>query len=50
MLTNCVNCGAPLEGLKCEYCGTIHENTDVEVLYYDNKIIDVVSENGIKQD
>ena len=21
-MTNCVNCGAPLEGLKCEYCGT----------------------------
>ena len=22
MLTNCVNCGAPLHGNKCEYCGT----------------------------
>lgn len=21
-MTNCVNCGAPLKGLKCEYCGT----------------------------
>ena len=20
--TNCVNCGAPLHGGKCEYCGT----------------------------
>lgn len=22
MLTNCINCGAPLHGCKCEYCGT----------------------------
>lgn len=22
MLTNCVNCGAPLAGGKCQYCGT----------------------------
>lgn len=21
-LTNCKNCGAPLTGTKCEYCGT----------------------------
>lgn len=22
----CINCGAPLKGLKCEYCGTEYEN------------------------
>ncbi len=22
MPTNCVNCGAPLTGSKCQYCGT----------------------------
>lgn len=22
MRTNCVNCGAPLTGSKCQYCGT----------------------------
>lgn len=22
MTTNCINCGAPLTGNKCEYCGT----------------------------
>lgn len=21
-MTNCINCGAPLHGNKCEYCGT----------------------------
>lgn len=21
-MTNCPNCGAPLNGIKCEYCGT----------------------------
>lgn len=21
-MTNCKNCGAPLHGTKCEYCGT----------------------------
>ena len=21
-ITNCPNCGAPLHGMKCEYCGT----------------------------
>lgn len=22
-MTNCPNCGAPITGAKCEYCGTI---------------------------
>ena len=22
--TNCPNCGAPITGPKCEYCGTVH--------------------------
>lgn len=22
MITNCINCGAPLQSKKCEYCGT----------------------------
>lgn len=25
-MTNCVNCGAPLHGNKCEYCGTEYGN------------------------
>ena len=25
-LMNCVNCGAPLQGTKCHYCGTEYNN------------------------
>lgn len=25
-MTNCINCGAPLHGNKCEYCGTEYGN------------------------
>lgn len=24
-MTNCLNCGAPITGSVCEYCGTRHE-------------------------
>ena len=24
-MTNCPNCGAPIKGHKCEYCGTIFD-------------------------
>lgn len=23
LITNCPNCGAPVHGTKCEYCGTV---------------------------
>lgn len=29
VLTNCVNCGAPLDGLKCKYCGTEYRDHGV---------------------
>lgn len=29
-MTNCINCGAPLHGGKCEYCGTEYENSILE--------------------
>lgn len=29
--TNCPNCGAPLNGSKCEYCGTITNDVDAEI-------------------
>lgn len=28
-MTNCVNCGAVLNGVKCEYCGTDYSNGKV---------------------
>lgn len=35
-LTNCKNCGAPLTGNKCEYCGTIYSID--ETVYIDLKM------------
>lgn len=29
--TNCPNCGAPLKGGKCEYCGTITNDVASEI-------------------
>ena len=29
MRTNCVNCGAPLTGSKCQYCGTEYKGNGV---------------------
>lgn len=29
--TNCPNCGAPLKGSKCEYCGTTTKDVDAEI-------------------
>lgn len=31
-MTNCKNCGAPLHGGKCEYCGTEYETA---TMYYE---------------
>lgn len=25
-MNNCINCGAPLHGSKCEYCGTVYRD------------------------
>lgn len=30
-MTNCPNCGAPLNGGKCEYCGTITNDVHSEI-------------------
>lgn len=36
MITNCKNCGAPLHGSKCDYCGTEYEEhiTSIRVETY----------------
>lgn len=38
-MTNCPNCGAPITGEKCEYCGTVFEEKTLEtqILYADCK-------------
>lgn len=28
---NCVNCGAPLHGCKCEYCGTEYDSDEIKI-------------------
>lgn len=30
-LTNCPNCGAPITGSKCEYCGTVFKDIQREI-------------------
>lgn len=40
MTTNCINCGAPLTGNKCEYCGTNYEN-DLREILADMQIADL---------
>ena len=39
--TNCPNCGAPITGDKCEYCGTSfrYAATEAVTLYADDKAI-----------
>lgn len=45
-MKNCKNCGAPLESLACEYCGTQYEPDEVYdnyvVLYGDNEVLEVI--------
>ena len=40
-MLNCPNCGAPITGGKCEYCGTVFRDReeDAEILYADNRPI-----------
>lgn len=41
-MTNCKNCGAPLTGGKCEYCGTEYDTICVDgtnIFYADNEPI-----------
>ena len=45
-MTNCPNCGAPREKMKCDYCGTwlmvADELIEREYIYADDKVIAVV--------
>ena len=45
--TNCVNCGAPLRGRVCEYCGTEYgrkkkHHKRTVCLYADNEIFEEI--------
>lgn len=32
--TNCPNCGAPLTGCRCEYCGTVDTSAEKQMREY----------------
>ena len=41
-MTNCKNCGAPLTGCECEYCGTRYESPERIILYADDEPVMVI--------
>lgn len=41
MMTNCPNCGAPITGRRCEYCGTVFSENTTEI---DELIDDLISD------
>lgn len=46
-LTNCINCGAPLHGRKCAYCGTeYNENGHIEANFDASDGIGIVNLMG----
>lgn len=47
-MTNCVNCGAPLHGTKCEYCGTEYteDRKKIKAEFSKNDAYGVLEING----
>lgn len=43
---NCVNCGAPLHGEKCGYCGTEYKDGRVRATFGDDDWIGLISVGG----
>lgn len=48
MLTNCVNCGAPLRGNRCGYCGTEYTGSDVYASFEPSEATGVLSVGGVE--
>ena len=39
-ILNCPNCGAPITGDRCEYCGTqLSDDTETVEFYADNRVV-----------
>ena len=34
-IKNCVNCGAPLHGIRCDYCGTEYDENGSVIAVFD---------------
>lgn len=45
--TNCPNCGAPIRGLVCEYCGTVFDRSSEVTLHSDEATTKTFYEFGI---
>lgn len=39
---NCPNCGAPISGSACEYCGTVFRKKKTIKLYADGQVIEEI--------
>lgn len=46
MLTNCVNCGAPLHGSTCEYCGTRYAGDKVQACFGEGQAAGTLTVGG----
>lgn len=49
-MTNCPNCGAPVNSYKCDYCGTVFDENNLEykvVLYADNIAVETLYKNAL---
>ena len=47
MFRNCINCGAPLHGRKCDYCGTeYNENGNIQAKFDASDGIGIVNLMG----
>ena len=47
MLTNCVNCGAPLHGSKCEYCGTEYNGNNISADFSSDSAFGTLTVSGV---
>ena len=45
-IRNCINCGAPITGTKCQYCGTEYSGKAVAANFSDNDYTGVLSVGG----
>ena len=49
-IRQCLNCGAPLQGLVCSYCDSIHEDDSIsETIFYADNIAYCCTSNEIRK-
>lgn len=47
-LTNCVNCGSPLVGCKCDHCGVEYDDSGVHDSFPEDGIFGTLKVGGIE--